>query len=189
MGYVDLLLMHWPGDWPSDKGGKDAISARHKRKQIWAAIEEIHARGLARSIGVSNFQIRHLEQLLEDCSVGPMVNQIEINPFIRQMETTEFCKKNGIHCVAWSPFGSGSAGIFDNPVIVALAEKYKKNPGQIILRWLIQQGISVLPKSSSESRMRGNLDVCDFTMTSEEIASMNALDKHQSSSMTSDSIL
>lgn len=172
-GYVDLLLMHWPGEWNTT----DEAVGRERRKQCWEAFEEIYASGRARAIGVSNFQVKHLTTLLEDGNVKPMVNQIEISPYIQQKELVKYCQDNGIHPVAWAPFGSGQTGVLQDPQIVALADKYKKNVGQVILRWLIQQDISVLPKSSSESRMRSNLDVFDFSLTDEEIDSLKGLDR------------
>jgi diketogulonate reductase-like aldo/keto reductase len=176
-GYVDLLLMHWPGEFNTT----DEAVGRERRKQCWEAMEEIYASGRARAIGVSNFQISHLNTLMQDANVKPMVNQIEISPFIQQQELVQYCQKNDIHPVAWAPFGSGQTGVLQDPVIAALASKYKKNVGQVILRWLIQQNISVLPKSSSESRMRSNLDVFDFSLSEEEVNSLNSLDRNATS--------
>jgi diketogulonate reductase-like aldo/keto reductase len=130
---------------------------------------------------VSNFEVRHLDTLLQDATVKPMVNQIELSPYMQQQELVQYCQKNDIHPVAWAPFGSGQTGVLQDPKIVALAEKYNKNVGQVILRWLLQQNISVLPKSSSESRMRSNLEVTDFSLTSEEIESLKSLDRSASS--------
>jgi diketogulonate reductase-like aldo/keto reductase len=176
-GYVDLLLMHWPGEWNTT----DEAVGRERRRQCWEAFEEIYASGKARAIGVSNFEVRHLDTLLQDATVKPMVNQIELSPYMQQQELVQYCQKNDIHPVAWAPFGSGQTGVLQDPKIVALAEKYNKNVGQVILRWLLQQNISVLPKSSSESRMRSNLEVTDFSLTSEEIESLKSLDRSASS--------
>lgn len=183
-GYVDLLLMHWPGEFDTT----DEALGRERRKQCWEAFEEIYARGQARAIGVSNFQVKHLATLLEDATVPPMVNQIEINPYIRQTEASQYCKNHGIHLVAWAPFGSGATGVLKDPIIMELAEKYRKNSGQIILRWLVQQDISVLPKSSNETRMKSNLEIYDFSLTSDEIETINALDRNISSVFTADNI-
>lgn len=176
-GYVDLLLMHWPGQFSSTNEAEN----RERRKQCWEAFEEIYASGRTRAIGVSNFQIKHLTTLMEDTKVMPMVNQIEISPYIQQKELVNFCQQNEIHPVAWAPFGSGQTGVLQDPVIVALAEKHRKNVGQIILRWLIQQQISVLPKSSSEARMCSNLDVFDFSLSPDEIQSLKELDRNVTS--------
>ena len=183
-GYVDLLLMHWPGEFNTT----DEAVGRERRRQCWQAFEEIYASGRARAIGVSNFQIRHLETLMLDATVAPMVNQIEISPYMRQAATVDFCKSNGIHPVAWAPFGSGATGVLEDPLIVSIAEKYGKNVGQVILRWLIQQDISVLPKSSSEARMRSNLEITDFSLTDDDMAAISALDKNLSSVTSADSI-
>lgn len=183
-GYVDLLLLHWPGDFESD----DETVGMQRRKDAWEAMEEIYATGKARAIGVSNFLVRHLVPMMAEAKVMPMVNQIEISPYFRQVEVVEFCLANDIHPVAWSPFGSGSSGVLSDPVIAGLAEKYHKNVGQVILRWMLQQNISALPKSSSEARMRSNLDVFDFSMTVEEIDSINALNKDTTSSVSAASI-
>lgn len=176
-GYVDLLLMHWPGEWNTT----DEAVGRERRKQCWEAMEEIYASGKARAIGVSNFQVKHLTTLLLDATVKPMVNQIEISPYIQQQDLVAYCQQYNIHPVAWAPFGSGQTGVLQDPLIVALAGKYKKNVGQIILRWMIQQDISVLPKSSSESRMRSNLDVFDFSLSDEEILTLKSLDRNATS--------
>jgi diketogulonate reductase-like aldo/keto reductase len=176
-GYVDLLLMHWPGEWNTT----DEAVGRERRRQCWEAFEEIYSSGKARAIGVSNFQVRHLDTLLQDCGVAPMVNQIEISPYIQQKELVRYCQQHGIHPVAWAPFGSGQTGVLQDPVIASLASKYGKNVGQIILRWMIQQDISVLPKSSSESRMRSNLEVFDFFLTEEEVEALRGLDRNVTS--------
>lgn len=177
LGYVDMLLMHWPGEWEST----DEVVGRERRRQCWEAFEEIYASGKARAIGVSNFLVNHLETLLQDATVKPMVNQIEISPYIQQKALVGYCQERDIHPVAWAPFGSGQTGVLQDPAIVALAEKYGKNVGQVILRWLIQQQISVLPKSSSEARMRSNMDVFDFSLTEEEVDSLKALDRNATS--------
>mmetsp|Transcript_26765 Transcript_26765/g.39721 ORF Transcript_26765/g.39721 Transcript_26765/m.39721 type:complete len:322 (+) Transcript_26765:129-1094(+) len=183
-GYVDLLLMHWPGAFNTT----DEAAGRQRRKECWEAFEEIYASGKARAIGVSNFQVKHLRTLLEDAKVAPMVNQIEINPYITQPETVDFCRKHNIQLVAWAPFGSGGTGVLEEPLIASIAAKYNKNAGQIILRWLIQQNIAVLPKSSNESRMRSNLGIYDFCLEDDEIKRINALDRNLSSVSTSENI-
>jgi diketogulonate reductase-like aldo/keto reductase len=184
LGYVDLLLMHWPGSFNSnDKERGDRI-----RKEVWEVFEEIYESGRARSIGVSNFLVRHLEPLLETAKVKPHVNQIEINPYISQADTQAFCADNGITLQAWAPFGSGATGVLQDPVIVELSEKYHKNVGQIILRWLNQRGIIALPKSSNEGRMRGNLDIFDFVLEDADVERISALDQNKSSVSTSESI-
>lgn len=184
LGYVDLLLMHWPGEFNTT----DEATGRERRRLCWEAFEEIYASGRCRAIGVSNFLEKHLRTLLMDAKVPPMVNQIEINPYIQQKGVIEFCRNHQIHLVAWAPFGSGQTGVLEDAVLQDLAKKYNKNVGQIILRWLVQQDISALPKSSNESRMRSNLDIFDFDLTEDEISAVNNLDKNLSSVCTAESI-
>jgi len=176
LGYVDLLLMHWPGMWRS----QDEALNRRLRKECWEVFEEYLELGKVKAIGVSNFQQRHLEMLIEDTKVAPMVNQIEISPFITQEDLVSYCQSKGIALEAWAPFGSGATGVIADPVVNALAEKYKKNAGQVVLRWLVQQGICALPKSSNEGRMKGNLDVFDFELAPEDMSAISALNKNLS---------
>jgi|EP01033_Poteriospumella_lacustris_P009367 diketogulonate reductase-like aldo/keto reductase len=184
LGYVDLLLVHWPGL----QGWTDKESGDRLRAQVWEVFEEIYASGRARAIGVSNFLVRHLEPLLATCKVAPHVNQIELHPYRTQAALVDFCKARGIAVQGWSPFGNGAIGLFQDPVLQRLAAKYGKDVGQIILRWLVQQGIATLPKSSSESRMRSNLDVFDFVLEDGDVAEISALDKDHSCVVTSENI-
>jgi len=174
-GYIDLLLMHWPGM------GSDEALNRRLRKECWTVMEEIYKSGRARAIGVSNYRRKHLEQLIEDTTIVPMVNQIEVSPYITNSETVEFCKSKGIVVEAWAPFGSGATGVVKDPMIQELAAKYKKGPGQVVLRWLVQQGIVALPKSSNLERMRENLNIFDFFIDDADMAKITALNKNASS--------
>jgi len=185
LGYLDLLLMHWPGQHNT----KDVARGRALRKECWAAFEEAYKAGKVRAIGVSNYLPRHLEMLKEDgVTVMPMVNQIEVSPYMTQAEAVAYCQANGIHVCAWGPMGSGDASLLSDPLLVSLGAKYKKNVGQIILRWLYQNGMSALPKSSNENRMRSNLDIFDFSLAAEDLAAISALNKNKSSVVSSDSI-
>lgn len=184
VGYLDVVLLHWPGQFNTD----DEPTGRRLRKGAWAALEAAYQRGQIRAIGVSNFLVRHLETLLEDCTVPPMLNQIEVNPYITQADTVAFCKAKGILVQAWGPFGSGSTGVLQDPTITGIAAKHGKNAGQVILRWLVQHGCAALPKSSSEARMRGNLDIFDFALDDAEMAAITALNQGKSSVTTADSI-
>eukprot|EP00906_Rhabdomonas_costata_P003116 RCo004789 len=181
LGYVDLLLMHWPGVFHT----KDGALNRALRRQCWAAFEEIYNSGRARAIGVSNFLVRHLEELLEDATVAPMVNQIEISPYYSQPSVVELCQRKGIAVVSWGPFGSGSTGVLKDPVVQEIARQHGKDAGQVILRWVLQQGFGALPKSSNEARIKGNLDVFDFQLTPEEMARLTGLHCGKSSVATS----
>lgn len=194
LGYVDLVLLHWPGshgtlDPEADEEAqrKAVEEGKRLRAEAWKGLEEMYKTGKVRAIGVSNFMERHFD-FLNECEIKPSVNQIEINPYIQQNNVQDFCKKNDIQLVAWAPFGSGATGVLTDPAVKVLAEKYNKNAGQIILRWLKQKGIVSLPKSSNESRMKSNLDIDDFEMTADEIETINKLDQGKSSVTTSDSI-
>lgn len=185
LGYLDLLLMHWPGD----HGTKDEAKGRAMRKQVWEAFQELYKSGRARAIGVSNFLVRHLEGLKADgAEVLPMVNQIEVNPYITQQETVAYCQAHNIHVTAWAPFGSGDSSLLSDPLLVSLATKYGKNVGQIILRWMYQRGITSLPKSSNENRMRSNLQIFDFTLEEQDFEAISALNKNKTSVDTSEDI-
>jgi len=118
----------------------------------------------------------------------PMVNQIEVSPYMTQPDAVAYCQAHGIHVCAWGPMGSGDSALLSDPLLVSLASKYNKNVGQIILRWLFQNGMSALPKSSNEKRMRSNLEIFDFTIAAEDMASISALNKNKSSVVTSDTI-
>lgn len=174
LGYLDLLLLHWPGDFNST----DEARGRAFRKEAWAAFEEIYKSGRVRAIGVSNFLIRHLEGLKVDgATIVPMVNQIEVSPYIAQKELVGYCQANNIHVSAWSPFGAGDQGLLSDPCLVQLADKYKKNVGQIILRWIYQYGLSSLPRSSNEARLRSNLQIFDFELEKADVDAIFALDR------------
>lgn len=162
--YVDLLLLHWP--------------VFHRYNESWRALEAIYRDGQAKAIGVCNFDIPHLTDLLDHAQVKPMVNQIEFNPRIHQPDTVAFCQGNDIQLEAWSPLGNGQ--LLGDPVIAKIAKAHQKSPAQVELRWEIQQGFIVIPKSTHAERMRENADVFDFTLTPdemEEIAELNQ-EKH-----------
>ncbi len=184
LGYVDLLLMHWPGQWNTT----DAALNRRLRKECWEVFESIYKAGKARAIGVSNFLPHHFETFLQDVTIPPMVNQIEISPYIIPFDTIAYCRSKNIAITSWGPFGSGATGVLKDPYLVELSSKYNKNVGQIILRWLIQQNISVLPKSSSEVRMASNLDVFDFKLDDAEVTKISTLHRGIGSAGTPDNI-
>ncbi len=172
VGYVDLLLMHWPGPFENE----DADFARRTRKTIWEKFVSYYEKGAARAIGVSNFTVQHIEHLIEDVpGVRPMVNQIEVHPYCRDARLEEFCRENEIVVTAYAPFASGAFGLLEDPVLVQIAEKHGVGVGQAILRWHLQQGRTVLPKSSSEKRMRGNLDLFSFELDADDMAAIDAL--------------
>ena len=164
--YLDLVLLHQPF---SDYYG------------AYRALEDLYNAGKLRAIGVSNFYPDRLVDIASFSRVKPMVNQVEIHPFNQQVDAKKWADKYGIQLEAWAPFGEGRGGLFENPVLVQIAEKYNKTTAQIILRWHIQRGVVVIPKSTHKARMEENLQVFDFVLEPEDINRMSALDKKQSS--------
>ncbi|QES44828.1 oxidoreductase [Streptomyces venezuelae] len=164
LDYVDLYLIHWPV--PS----KDAYVDTYK------AFEKIHADGRAKSIGVSNFLPEHLKRLLGETSIIPAVNQIELHPHLQQHASREFHAEQGIATEAWSPLGSGK-GLLEVPAIIAIAQKHGRSPAQIVLRWHIQLGNVVIPKSVTPSRIKENIDVFGFELDPEDMAAISALNE------------
>jgi 2,5-diketo-D-gluconate reductase A len=165
--YVDLFLIHWP--LPTRYDG-DFVST-------WKTLEEFYRDGRARSIGVSNFQPHHLRRLHENTEVPPAVNQIEVHPFLTQDEVRGFCAEHGIAVEAWSPIGQGLE--LDDPTIVSIAQRVGKTPAQVILRWHIQRGDIIFPKSVTPSRVKENFDIFDFELADGDVAEISALNKDQ----------
>ncbi|WP_163859343.1 aldo/keto reductase [Paenibacillus elgii] len=157
---IDLYLIHWPG--------------KDKYKETWKALEKLYKDGLVRAIGVSNFKVHHLENLLQDSEIVPAVNQVEFHPLLIQQELRTFCKEHKIQLEAWSPLMQGN---LDLPLLSELAGNYGKTPAQIILRWDLQHGVVTIPKSIRESRIRENIDVFDFTLSDEDMARLDGLNQ------------
>ena len=165
LDYLDLYLIHQPFN--------DYFSA-------WRALEELYHAGKIRAIGVSNFNSVQLLDISHFNEVTPAVNQIEINPFHQRVDEITYMKKLGVQPEAWAPFAEGANGIFTNPVLVEIGEKYGKSPAQVILRWQIQEGIVTIPKSVRRERMEQNFDIFDFELSTEDMAAIEALDNTQS---------
>ncbi|WP_327674268.1 MULTISPECIES: aldo/keto reductase [unclassified Streptomyces] len=163
MDYVDLYLIHWP------------VPSRDKYVETWQAFEEILASGRARAIGVSNFLPEHLDRLAAETSVVPALNQIELHPRLQQSELRAYDAEHGIATEAWSPLGRGN-GVLDDEIVTALARKYDRSPAQIALRWHLQLGNVVIPKSVTPSRIRENIAVFDFELSSDDIAALAGLE-------------
>ncbi len=163
--YIDLLLLHQPFG--------DIFGA-------WRAMEEAYKAGKLKAIGVSNFYPFMLENFLLNVDIKPMVNQIEIHPFFIREKDIEFMKANNIQPEAWGPLAEGKFGIFTNPVLERIAKKYNKSVAQIVLRWDIERGVVVIPKSTHKNRIEENIDIWDFSLTPEEVAEINSLDKGHS---------
>lgn len=171
VGYFDLILMHWPGTF----GETDAEFAKKKRIEAWKTFEEIYKKGGARAIGVANYSIQHLEEIIEGCDVIPMVNQIETNPLCQDRSLIQFCQSNNIIIEAYAPFGSGTTGVLQNETIKSIAKKINRGTGQVILRWMVQQGMVVLPKSTNPVRIKQNMSLFDFELSEEDMACITAL--------------
>lgn len=163
--YVDLLLIHWP------------LPGRDQYISTWQTFERLQAEGKARSIGVSNFKPSHLERLMAETDVVPAVNQVQLSPAITRTAEREFHARHGIVTESYSPLGGSGAGLLGAPILAQLAEKHGKTPGQLVLRWHIQNGLVTIPKTSSPERMRENLDVFDFALDPQDLAELSVLDE------------
>jgi methylglyoxal/glyoxal reductase len=159
--YLDLYLVHWP--------------VKGKYKETWRALEKLYKDGRVKAIGVSNFHIHHLEDILADCEVKPMVNQVEYHPRLAQKELLAFCKENNIQMEAWSPLMQGE--LLEEPTLLELSEKYGKSTAQIILRWDLQNGVVTIPKSIKQHRIIENADIFDFELSAEDMARIDGLNE------------
>ncbi|MDX8342320.1 MULTISPECIES: aldo/keto reductase [Rossellomorea] len=158
LDYLDLYLIHWPGN--------------DKYMEPWKALESLYKDARVKSIGVSNFQVNHLERLLSEADIKPVINQIEFHPKLTQSEVRAFCEKHDIHVEAWSPLMN--AELLNNETIKGIADDHNKSAAQVILRWDLQHGVITIPKSMTESRILENIQLYDFTLSEEE---MNRLDE------------
>ncbi len=165
LDYVDLYLIHWP------------TPAKDRYVESWKALEQIRASGRARSIGVSNFLEPHLDRLLGETEIVPAVNQIELHPAHQQPEVTRFARANGIQVQAWGPLGQGKYPLLEEPVVAVAAEAHGKTPAQVVIRWHLQTGNIVLPKSNRRERMLENLDVFDFELSRTELNTISSLER------------
>ncbi|MEC1614496.1 glyoxal/methylglyoxal reductase [Bacillus mojavensis] len=163
LDYLDLYLIHWPG--------------KDKYKDTWRALEKLYKDGKIRAIGVSNFQVHHLEELLKGAEIKPMVNQVEFHPRLTQKELRDYCKKQGIQLEAWSPLMQGQ--LLDNDVLTQIAEKYNKSVAQVILRWDLQHEVVTIPKSIKEHRIIENADIFDFELSQEDMDKIDELNQDE----------
>ena len=158
---LDLYLIHWPG--------------RDKYKDTWKALERLYQEKRVRAIGVCNFLKHHLEELISDAEIKPMVNQVEFHPYLVQPDLLDFCRQHDIQYQAWGPLMRGRIG--DVPLIMKLGEKYGKTPFQVVLRWDLQKGVITIPKSVQPKRIITNADLFDFEISAEDMAQIDALDQ------------
>ncbi len=157
---LDLYLVHWPAPG---------------RRETWRAMERLLADGKTRAVGVSNYTVRHLDELLARCQIAPTVNQVELNPFLRQRELGEHCRAHGIQLEAYGPLVRGHR--MDHPVLVRTARKHGQTPAQVLVRWGIQHDLVTIPKSARPERIRENADVFGFTLDTEDLAALDGLDE------------
>ncbi|MDD7593314.1 MAG: aldo/keto reductase [Peptoniphilaceae bacterium] len=163
LDYVDLYLIHWPAEG---------------REKAWAEMEKLQQEGKIRSIGVSNFNPHHLEELAKTATVTPAVDQIESNPYFQNQDVVDYCQQHGIQVEAWSPLGgSKQTNMREDETVQRIAEAHGKTPTQVIIRWHLQRGLIVLPKSTHEEYIKENIDVLDFELNDEEMAAMKGLER------------
>ncbi|TCD31506.1 aldo/keto reductase [Bacillus wiedmannii] len=162
LDYLDLYLVHWP--------------VEGKYKDTWRALETLYKEERVRAIGVSNFQIHHLQDVMKDAEIKPMINQVEYHPRLTQKELQAFCKEQGIQMEAWSPLMQGQ--LLDNETLQEIAEKHGKTTAQVILRWDLQNGVITIPKSTKEHRIIANADVFNFELTKEDMEKIDALNQN-----------
>ncbi|MDI2586840.1 aldo/keto reductase [Psychrobacillus sp. NEAU-3TGS] len=162
LDYLDLFLIHWP--------------VEGKYKEAWRALETLYKEGRVKAIGVSNFQIHHLKDLMEDAEIKPMVNQVEYHPRLTQNELKAFCRENNIQLEAWSPLMQGQ--LLDNEELQQIANKYGKTIAQVILRWDLQNGVITIPKSTKAHRIVENADVFEFELSEEEMQLIESLNQN-----------
>ncbi|WP_436376587.1 aldo/keto reductase [Cytobacillus sp. BC1816] len=163
LDYIDLYLIHWP--------------VKGKYKETWKALETLYKEKRVKAIGVSNFQIHHLEDLMQEAEINPMVNQVELHPLLNQAELRDFCKKQDIQIEAWSPLAQGE--LLENAVLKEISQKYSKSVAQVILRWDLQNEIVTIPKSVKEHRIIENADVFDFELSSEDMDKISGLNENR----------
>lgn len=163
--YLDLFLIHWP------------LPAIGDFVETWKAMGEMYASGRVKAIGVSNFQPAHLQRLFDETDIVPAVNQIEIHPYLTQDDVRAFDTEHGIATEAWSPIAQGK--VLDDQVIVSIAEKVGKTPAQVTLRWHLQRGDIIFPKSVTRSRVEENFAIFDFELSDDDLVSITELDRHE----------
>jgi len=161
LDYLDLYLIHWP--------------VRGLFMETWRALEELYRREKVKAIGVSNFLVHHLEELLGRCEVPPMVKQVEMHPLFYQKELADYFREKNILVQSWAPLSRGV--LFDDPVVTGMAARRGRTPAQVLLRWGLQHGFAVIPKSTDPKRIVSNADVFDFTLTDDEMAALDGLDR------------
>jgi len=179
VGFVDLLLLHWPADF---KNESNTSTSRARRIAAWKVLESTLENGWARAIGVSNFSEEHLEQLRDDgASIVPMVNQIETSVFVRHENIIQYCTENGIVVQAYSPLGSNKDNeMLEHPELIRMAEQYGMNTGQIAMRYIVQRNFALVALSTSPQRLKSNLDIFNFVLRDEDMKILDDLNQNKS---------
>ena len=162
--YVDLYLVHWP--------------VPQTYASVWEKMELLYEQKLARAIGVSNYQAHHLQDLLKTANVVPAINQIECYPYLSQEPLVQFCLENKIRPQAWGPLGAGQSDVLANPVVAAIAAEHNKTAAQVVLRWNVQRGVVVIPKSVHQNRLAENINIFDFELGELQMQQMDGLNKN-----------
>lgn len=170
LNYVDLYLIHWP---TADEKGETSIN---KREETWKAMEEIYKSGKAKAIGVSNYMVKHLEEMKEYATVVPVVDQVEFHPFLYQKELLDYCKQNNIQLEAYRPLTKGKK--LDDKTVEEIANKYNKTDAQILLRWNLQHGCIPIPKSTHKERIEENINIFDFEISEEDMKKLDSLNQN-----------
>ena len=166
LDYVDLYLIHWP------------LPKQDRYVDTWRALEQLHRDGVARAIGVSNFEPHHLQRLLDECDIVPALNQIELHPYLVQDELRRFDAEHGILTEAWSPIARGGE-LLNDPVVTTIARKYDRTPAQVVIRWHLQLGNVVIPKSVTPARIAENIDVFGFELAEDDVAAITDLNRNE----------
>ncbi|GIN59385.1 aldo/keto reductase [Lederbergia ruris] len=166
LDYVDLYLIHWP------------TPKYDTYVETYKALEKLYKDGKTKAIGVCNFDIDHLQRIMDECEIVPAVNQVECHPYLQQKELKQFCKEHGIYLEAYSPLMNGTK-VIEDPVIQEIAEQHGKTPAQVILRWHLQTDVMVIPKTVTPSRMKENLNVFDFALTEKDMEKIASLDRNE----------
>nr|ACO11918.1 Probable reductase [Lepeophtheirus salmonis] len=193
--HIDCLLIHWPG-----VQGLDPSDPRNEELRIetWKVLEDYYKQGVLRSIGVSNFNISHIESLKKVCTIVPHINQVECHPQYSQKELSSYCRHNGIHLQAYSslgttqpsydPLGKGIKPLLEDPTVLKFSSVYAKSPAQILLKWALQNGYSVIPKSIHDDRIIENIQLFDFEIGSEHLTELNNIPVEHKYAWNSDSV-
>ncbi|CAM9884654.1 unnamed protein product [Lampetra fluviatilis] len=171
-GYLDLYLVHWPGT--QGLPGEDPRN-QELRRESWRLLEKLHGEGKLRAIGVSNYTVRHLEELLATCSIKPSVLQVEYHPHLVQKELLEYCQAHGIHMQAYSSLGMGH--LLGEVTVQEVASRLGRTPAQVLLRWALERGVGVIPKSTGVERVASNAAVFDFKLAQEDMEKLDGMDK------------